>query len=161
MPRPDPDQELLPSVLDRLIDLDPKVSSESQSYRSGRLTQLKQSVKRDLEWLLNSRRLLVEIPPGLTHLQESLLTFGLPDFTHSSISRSEDQVALRQIVESAIARFEPRLTQVNVTLVEGKQFDRTLRFRIDGILEVEPTPEAVSFDSVLQLLTKTFKLEGE
>ncbi|MEO6810401.1 MAG: type VI secretion system baseplate subunit TssE, partial [Isosphaeraceae bacterium] len=80
---------------------------------------------------------------------------------HSSMSSSEDQVALRQLVESAIARFEPRLTQVNVSMVEGKQFDRTLRFRIDGILEVEPTPEAVSFDSVLQLLTKTFTLEGE
>ena len=54
----------------------------------------------DLEWLLNSKQTVVEIPTDLKHLRGSLLTFGLPDFTHASLARAEDQRALqRNIVD--------------------------------------------------------------
>src|SRR5262249_40522838 len=76
--RPDADPELLPPALARLIALEPDVSSEPPGSRYGRLAQLKASVKRDLQWLLNARRPLVDLPPGCKQLRESLLTFGLP-----------------------------------------------------------------------------------
>ncbi len=161
MPSPDPNQELLPSVIDRLIDHEPRVSTEPESRRVARLSDIKQSVRRDLEWLLNSRRLVVDIPHGLTQLKTSVLTYGLPDFTHSSLVNPGDRAALQRAIENVVARFEPRLTQVVVTLVEGGALDRGLRFRIDAVLDVKPTPEAISFDSVLELPTKAFVVQGD
>jgi type VI secretion system protein ImpF len=109
MPRIDADQPLLPSVLDRLIDREPKVSAEPQEARSRLLAQIKDAVKRDLEWLLNTKQ-TAELPAGLARLRASLLAFGLPDFTHSSLSSNQDQAKLRRAIELAIQQFEPRLT---------------------------------------------------
>jgi type VI secretion system protein ImpF len=150
--------DLVPSVLDRLIDNEPDVSTEPQVNRSVRVGQVKESVKRDLEWLLNTKRTIVEIPAELRHLNASLLTFGLPDFTHASLNRADDKRALQQAVEIVVRRFEPRLKDVAVTVLEAREFDRGLRFRIDAKLDIEPAPEAVSFDSVLDLSNKSFAI---
>jgi type VI secretion system protein ImpF len=161
MPRAPIEYSLLPSILDRLIDRDPKVSTEPQSARSPLPSQIKDSVKRDLEWLLNSKQLLAQWPEDFRHLERSLLTYGLPDFSSSTLSNSAHQDRLRRAVEQAIAQFEPRLSRVSVTIVEGRELDRSLRFRIDAMLRVDPAPEPVTFDSVLQLSTRAFVVQGE
>ena len=152
---------LRPSVLDRLIDFDPKVSTEPQSARTPLPAQIKESVKRDLEWLLNSKQCLADWPEDLRHLNGSVLTYGMPDFSSSTLSNTAHQDRLRRSVEESIARFEPRLARVSVTIVEGREFDRSLRFRIDAMLRVDPAPEPVTFDSVLQLSTRAFVVQGE
>jgi type VI secretion system protein ImpF len=159
MARIEATSELVPSVLDRLIDEAPSAPSEAASARSIRVGELKQTVRRDLEWLLNTRRTL-EIPPGLPHLEKSLATYGLPDITSASLSNPHDRARLRRSVEETIARFEPRLSQVRVVLDESRERERAVRFRIDAVLNVEPNPEPVAFDSVLQLHNKAFSVEG-
>jgi type VI secretion system protein ImpF len=161
MARVESDQDLRPSVLDRLIDREPRVSSEEALRGSQHLARVKEAVKRDLEWLLNSRQLLADRPPELKHLANSLLTFGMPDFSTSMLSNTNDQDRLRRVVQETIARFDPRLAAVQVTLVEGREFDRSLHFRIDALLRVEPSPLPVTFDSVLQLSSRAFVVEGE
>lgn len=160
MPRPDADQGLVASILDRLIDREPKVSTEPHGSRSIHPAQLKEAVKRDLEWLLNSKQVLVKMPDGLHHLNRSLLTYGMPDLSAASLSNQEDQDRLRRSIEVTIGRFEPRLTGVVVSVVEGRAYDRMLRFRIDALLRMDPEPEPVSFDSVLELNTKAFEVQG-
>jgi len=159
MARPDSEYELLPSVLDRLLDEDPRVKTEPQSGRSTTLARLKGSVKRDLEWLLNTKRMVLDIPPQLPHLRNSVLAYGLPDFTHTSLGTNDDQRELRRTIEDTVRRFEPRLLDVAVTLLDGPTHERSVRFRIDGVLDVDPTPEAVTFDSVLQLPTHTIVVQ--
>ena len=44
------------SVLDRLIDRDPKNRSEIPYTRAQSLRELKLALKRDLEWLLNTQK---------------------------------------------------------------------------------------------------------
>ena len=39
--------------------------------------------------------------------------------------------------------------------------DRTIRFHIDAILQAEPAPEPIQFDSTLRLTTGTFEVKGE
>jgi len=152
---------LTPSILDRLIDKDPKVSTEPTSVRGTQQAQIKESVKRDLEWLLNSKQLNSDWPEDLKQLNRSLLTYGMPDFSSSTLSNSIQQDRLRRAVEETISRFEPRLSRVNVAIVEGKEHERSVRFRIDAMLRVDPAPEPVTFDSVLQLSTRAFVVQGE
>jgi type VI secretion system protein ImpF len=155
------DQLLLPSVLDRLLDDDPEVTSEPAKSRAQVLREMKQSVRRDLENLLNSRRRAGPVPPELTELGQSLAGYGLPDFTGTDITSAEAREAFRQAVEAVLRTYEPRFKTVAVQLLEGTEpLDRTLRFRIDALLYAFPAPEVVVFDSAVEPLTGDVEVKG-
>jgi len=156
------DQSLLPSVFDRLLDDEPDNSRETARSRRQVLRQLKQSVGRDLENLLNTRQRWGEIPETMEELQHSLVNYGIPDFTGINMSLPSERQRLRGIIERVIMRFEPRFKSVKVQLLENADsFDRTLRFRIEGLLHVEPSPEPVIFDSQLEPTTANFEVKSK
>jgi type VI secretion system protein ImpF len=161
MARYDSEVRIAISVLDRLIDYEPEVSQEPLASRSRNLRQLKQAVRRDLEWLLNTREYIGEIPPDLKEVQHSLAVYGLPDFTSTSIKDPNNQERLRRAIEEEIVLFEPRLESVNVTLVPGNEKERAMHFRIDGLLRVDPVSEPVTFDTVLDSGSSHFTLKGD
>ena len=151
MARIDNEIHITPSVFDRLLDFEPDVSSEAPKSRSKSLRELKQSVKRDLEWLLNTRRYAGEIPDNLEEVNKSVLIFGLPDFTGLGAKSSAEQKRLIKELESALKIFEPRLMDVRVSFEPPSETERVLKFRIEARMRVDPTPEPVTFDTILQL----------
>lgn len=157
----DNEVRITPSVLDRLIDYEPEISREPIASRAKTLRQLKMSVRRDLEWLLNSRQVVGGIPAGLKELSRSLATYGLPDFTSVSVKSPAAQTRMRRAIETAISIFEPRLTDVVVTLEPERETERALRFRIDARLLVDPAPEPVTFDTMLQLHSGEYRVQGD
>lgn len=161
MARYDSEVRIAISVLDRLIDYEPEVSREPVASRSRSLRQLKQAVRRDLEWLLNTREYIAEIPPDLKEVQHSLAVYGLPDFTSTSTRDPNNQERLRRAIEEEIVLFEPRLEAVNVTLVQGTDKERAMHFRIDGQLRVDPVSEPVTFDTVFDTGSTHFTLKGD
>ncbi len=158
-----PNQRLLPSVLDRLLDDDPSVTREAEKSRSQLLRELKQSVRRDLENLLNTRISLYPIPEDLQELQTSVLNYGIPDFTGVGMGSRTQRTKLARIVQDAIQRFETRFKTVRVELVDdrGSLNDRTIRFRIEGLLHAEPAPEPVTFDSQLRPQLGEFDVKAD
>ena len=156
MPPPTADRKLVVSILDRLVDLDPKQLSGESADPPATLSAVRAAVKRDLEWLLNSKRPPGKLPEDLRQIQVSTLTYGLPDFTASGLNDQAHQDRLRRTIEQAIAQFEPRLSQVRVSLVREPGIDRNLRFQIDAMLKADPAPVAVTFDSTLELATRSF-----
>jgi type VI secretion system protein ImpF len=161
MPRTDNEIRITPSVLDRLLDDDPAQTVEAPASRSKSIEGLKQSVRRDLEWLLNTRRIVGGAPPGLRELSHSLAAYGLPDFSVFSVSSPSDQVRMQRILEAAISSFDPRLEDVRVTLVPTRDAEQKLRFRIDARLRVEPAPEPVTFDTVLLTVSNQYTVKAE
>jgi len=156
------DQSLVPSVFDRLLDDEPTISREAAHSRRQVLRQLKQSVGRDLEHLLNTRQGWGELPESLEELPQSLVNYGIPDFTGLNMSIPSERERLRGTIERVILRFEPRFKSVRVLLLDNTEsFDRTLRFRIEGMLHVEPAPEPVVFDSQLEPTTANFKINSQ
>jgi type VI secretion system protein ImpF len=121
----------------------------------------KAAVERDLEWLLNSRRAVYKQPNGMKPLGRSLVTYGLPDLASLCPSAAGDQQRLRLEIQEAIRRFEPRLARVRVTVEGDPTPERSIRFRIEALLRVEPEPEPVAFDSVLRLDDQTFEIREE
>ena len=61
---------ITPSIVDRLLDFEPKISTEAPKSRSQGLRELKQSVRRDLEWLLNTRHSADKVPEGLEEVSK-------------------------------------------------------------------------------------------
>ena len=162
MPRSDREVNITPSLLDRLLDDAPAQSQEPMPSRSQNVRGLKASVARDLEALLNTRReTLEELDADWVETKTSLLTYGLPDFTAFSLLGEKDRARIRRTLEEAIAIFEPRLERVHITLDAPREHDRALRFRVDGLLRVDPAPEPVTFDTVLQLPSQQYVVKGD
>jgi type VI secretion system protein ImpF len=161
MSRFDNEIRITPSVLDRLLDDRPEETREAPANRQTSLRLLKVAVKRDLEWLLNTRCNPEGVPDGLTEVGRSLAVYGLPDFTTATVKNAEDQNRLREAVERAVRLFEPRLEGVEVSLDTTSEAERSMRFRIDGRLRVDPAPEPVTFDTTLQLMSGEFRVKGD
>jgi type VI secretion system protein ImpF len=137
-----------PSVLDRLIDDDPSSNVEPPLTRSQSVRVFKTSLRRDLEWLLNARRIITPVPEECEEVARSVYTFGLPDITSMSKDSRESFERLARLIQSAIDVFEPRLGDVTVHLADGEaRLLRDVHFVIDGILKLDPMPERVQFDT--------------
>jgi type VI secretion system protein ImpF len=143
---PGPMDQLTPSLLDRLTD--------SQTAPFQKLADLRKSVRRDLEMLLNTRWRCVQERDVPEALAGSLVNYGLPDFSGGNHQAAQDPRKVCEAVEESIRRFEPRLCEVHVRLIdETRAVDRTLRFQIEAVLRVEPWEERVRFNSVMEPTT--------
>jgi type VI secretion system protein ImpF len=150
MVRADSHMPLLASLIDRLIDDDPTVSTEPAWRQSIGLRSYQASVVRDLENLLNCRQLRPELIDDGGELAVSTLTYGLPEFSSLGTGSPTERETLRRSFEDAIVRFEPRLRQVRVQLHEPSgPSDRTLKLTIDALLWVDPNPVPITFDTVV------------
>jgi type VI secretion system protein ImpF len=149
------------SVLDRLQDDEPNQSRDVPKSRSDTLVDLKQSIRHDLENLLNSRRRGVTWPAHLTELARSLVNYGLPDLTGLDTATADSREELRRTLETVIRTFEPRFKSVRVHVLENAEtLDRTLRFRIDALVRVDPVPEPVVYDSTVEPVVGSFEIRG-
>ena len=162
MARWEPEQTVTQSVLDRLIDREPANSSEAAPTRAQSVRQLKVSLRRDLEWLLNSRRTPEAVGGEFQELEQSLYNFGLPDVTTLSWDSARDRGRLARMIEQVLHTFEPRMSGVRVVAVDAAAGARhVMRFQIEGMLEMDPSPEHISFDTLLQLSSGEYHVKGD
>ena len=160
MARVDKKKKLRPSILDRLFDNDPNNNVEVDPDQHQKLKELRGSVRRDLENLLNTRYRMIEPENEYTEIQSSLLNYGLPDLATVNISDKEKRKDFIQHMETVLIEYEPRFKSVKVRYMENSDsLDRTLRFRIDATLYADPSPEMVVFDSILEPVTRTVNVE--
>ena len=132
-------QPLVPSILDRLMDENPGATREPVKSRTQVLRELKQSVRRDLENLLNTRCRCKTWPSNLTELRISLANYGIPDITGTNLSTDRQREEFRRTMEEVIRNFEPRFQSVRVEILDNSEpMDRMLRFRIDALLHAAP-----------------------
>lgn len=141
-------------LLDRLIDEAPDQSRDPPSSVADTMASLRQSVRRDLESLLNARRRWRSWPKSLSELATSPVGYGIPDFASGAFNDAKRREELRLEIEDTIRRFEPRFLSVRVHLIDTReQLESTLRLRIDAVMHAEPAPEAVTFDTLVDPTT--------
>lgn len=156
----DKERNLRASVLDRLFDDEPNVSVDSERSRLRKLKDLRNSVRRDLESLLNARYRVVSPPEQYRELSTSLFNYGLPDLATVNMLDVAKRQEFTRNIEKIIRTYEPRFKTVKVSYVDNaRKNDRTLRFRIDAIMYADPAPEVVVFDSVLEPVLRSVTVE--
>ena len=149
------------SVLDRLIDREPKSQSEAPLTRSQSVRVLKAAVQRDLEWLLNTRRIFQEPDESLKEVNRSVYIYGLPDFSQYTMHSPGDQATLLRHLLTTVKLFEPRLGNVRIVPMETTESGiQQFRLRIEAMLLMDPSPEPVSFDTVIGLKSGNCKISG-
>jgi type VI secretion system protein ImpF len=147
-----------PSLLDKLFDDDPR-SPAPAAMRQWSLDELKARVARDVEALLNTRIVLTEDELlKLPECQRSVLTYGLNDFSGLSLASHLDRTFICDSIAQAVARHEPRLRDVRVSLEVNEQSTNVLYFVIRAKLVVHPAEEPVSFDAMLQASTLQYSV---
>jgi type VI secretion system protein ImpF len=149
------------SVLDRLIDREPKSPSEAPLTRSQSVRLLKAAVQRDLEWLLNTRRIFQEPDESLKEINRSAYIYGLPDFSQYTMASASDQAKLLRQLLTTVKLFEPRLANVRLVPLETTEKGiQQFRLRIEAMLLMDPSPEPVSFDTVIGLKSGNCRISG-
>jgi type VI secretion system protein ImpF len=149
------------SIFDRLLDDSPEQNVEAEPNRSSLYFQVRESLKRDLEAVLNSRRRFLSPPEHMRYLDQSMLNYGLTDFTNDSVHNSDFHMMFRDHVLNVIFRLEPRLTNVDLKILENNDpFDRSLRFRIQGMMLLgENEQEEIIFNSYLDAIERSVVIE--
>ena len=119
------------------------------------LGDLRDCVKRDLDWLLNARN--YSPSEGLDDFPEvshSVLNYGLPDLTGKTATGLEIR-QLERLLKQSIRDYEPRIIErtLKVQLMPDKsQMDNNaLTFEIEGELWAEPVPIHMHLRTELQL----------
>jgi type VI secretion system protein ImpF len=140
-------ERLKPSLLDRLTDDEPDEPRDAQQRRYVSAKQLRESVVRDLGWLLNCVRLsTVQALDAYPYAEKSVLNFGLPDLSGRT-SSSIDAPALERQLRQAVLDFEPRLIPssvvVRVLTSPPESSHNNLQLVIEGTLLAHPVPLAL------------------
>lgn len=155
-------QQIQAPLLSRLMDYEPENICDVDEKRYISFTQLQEDIKQNLENILNTRLMLLDADPQLTEVKQSVLHYGIPDFTQQYAMVKAQQKVLCQRIEKAINHFEPRLQQVSIMLAENPDKNsRILTIRINGTIVVKPIAKQTSFESSLDIVRYQFIFKDE
>jgi type VI secretion system protein ImpF len=156
-------------LFERLVDIEPG-AGEPTPFRVLTREKLRDSVKRELGQLLNSR---CPVPLHLIGEEErTVINYGLPDFTSLSPQSADDRKLIASIIGQTIAAFETRLLNVRVTAEYVEGDERALHITVeadlvtDTVVEIHSFPEfgasvePVSFPLVLRSKTGIMEIYG-
>jgi len=152
--------EIVFSLVDRLIDLDPEAEQEIPVSSWEQEREFKRRLCRDLTALLNTRRAEHDFDPAFEECTNSLLSFGINDFTSYNLKNAIEQEQVRRSIERAIRQFEPRLARVEVTVEPPDEARPVLQFQIAAFLRMETEGEPVVFDITLQRESRRMIVSG-
>ncbi|GAA5172748.1 type VI secretion system baseplate subunit TssE [Viridibacterium curvum] len=149
----------LPTLFERLFDDAPHREAEADPLRRWSVDELKDSVIRDLESLLNNRAALsadhfVRFPES----HRSVASYGMEDFVGLSLANPGDRELICNTLARTIEHHEPRLRDVVVHLEADRSSIGCLQFGISAVLYVAPANEPVSFDALLQPNTQQYSI---
>jgi len=140
-----------PGLLDRLMRERGEGAASALPGAPFNIEQLKDSVARDLEALLNTRiafdAATLDIYPAV---RGSILRYGVIDFAGLCLTSAQDRAAVCASIEDAIATHEPRLRAVKATLGHDAGDVNRLHIAIQARLALDGLQEPVSFNAVLQ-----------
>jgi type VI secretion system protein ImpF len=147
-------QRFQPSFLDRLSDR-PEPQRRQDAGLS--LDEVRERVSRDLEALLNTRcGLAAGQLDAYPRCRESVLGFGLRDFSSMSLVKPEDRADICRALERSVTDHEPRLKHVRVQLSPEARDSKRLCFHIHALLSLNELREPINFNATLHPVTQQY-----
>jgi type VI secretion system protein ImpF len=154
---------LIPSLIDRLVDDEPKKNAEAREFRVLSLSQLRASVLRDLNWLFNATQLAASLDlSDHPAVLRSVVNYGLPALSGQT-ARQMDMPQLERAIRQAIIDFEPRIladTLRVTTEFNERDLDHhnQISFRIEAQIWAVPAPIELLVRSELDLESGTARV---
>ncbi len=147
-----------PGLFDRLLGMPARGPGKAAAQRLT-IEELKDTVARDLEALLNTRACIQdETLQAYPECSRSMVAYGLSDFADLCLSSPTDRAAICASIEKTIGCHEPRLRNVRASLdLQGDSVNR-LNFSITAVLVASVSQEPVNFDAVLTPSTLQYSI---
>lgn len=148
-------ERLQPALLDRLTDDEPDKKQESREKRVLTIHKLRESVLRDLSWLLNTTNLeaVVNLDPT-PEVIHSVLNYGLQDIA-GTVASSADAGELQRKLRQVLIDFEPRILReslnIRVSVSDEQMNANSMTFEIEGDLWGQPLPQRLYLRTVVDL----------
>jgi len=135
---------LRPSLLERLTDDAPTQKVEARDRRQGSEQRLRESVLRDLGWLMNCASLESQVDlDDYPFVKASVINFGVPEFS-GVVLATLDAPDLEERIRTAILRFEPRIIPESLVVRcrtnSGTMSVHSLAFDIKADVRADPMP---------------------
>lgn len=155
-------ERLQPSLLDRLTDMDPTSSTEARDDRVINIRRLRDIIRRDLSWLLNSNSqdTLIDAEQ-YPHISRSVLNYGVQEVA-GDFSTEIRAAEIRKAIKRAIILFEPRIKDGTLEIIprEDKKSSQTIvEFDIRADMWAQPLPMELYLRSQVDLTTGQLHLE--
>jgi len=152
-----------PFLLDRLTDDSSDQSKESRDKNVFSPRQVKESLMRDLAWLLNTPAPRAADGLGaFPQVESSVLNYGIPDLTGLTASAVPGSDLERSILR-AIQHFEPRMEKHSLTvrLLTGEESPgaNVVALEIRGEVVANPMPEPLYIQTEVDLETGQYALK--
>ncbi|RWX81497.1 type VI secretion system baseplate subunit TssE [Neorhizobium lilium] len=155
------DRVLARSILDRLIDEAPDRSFDPPVNLTDQVRDMRESIRRDLEALLNTRRCPAAPPVMLAELRDALVSYGVDGMVSANLVTDEAKLRLAQSIERRISLFETRLSDVRVTILKSRTItERALRMRIQATFRLHEGMPPIGFESTIDPSTQRFLVEA-
>lgn len=148
-----------PNLFEQLFDDSPRQHSDERVVRRLNIDELKASVARDLESLLNTRSVVSAQLQGFELVQSSILNFGILDFVGLSSANPMDCDYICRKIASTVEQQDSRLRHVRVSLDIGAVEVNQLCFSIEALLKVYPAQELVSFDAFFEPSSQRYQVK--
>lgn len=155
---------LVPCLLDRLTDVDPRSSHDAKYYRGISISKYRESILRDILYLLNStclhsEQLEILLP---THVKSSTINYGIPAFSGVNIS-DINWTNVQNLILESLTNFEPRLEKSGLKVVVHIENDlhfnhNQLLIEIRGMIKLNPYPREFWLRTNIDVETGLFSL---
>jgi type VI secretion system protein ImpF len=121
--------------------------------------QFYEILRQDLENMLNTHALNIQLPIAKEELNKSILTYGIPDFMSFKLAHEGIKTELCKKIAELIQLHEPRLSEVSVSWQKQTQNNHCLKLQIEATLNLKNSLTNISFNSRLDPLTPKFIIE--
>jgi len=148
------------SLLDRITE--PFLNKKSQYNSTHRKEKLFESIRQDLENLLNTKKPCITIPNSLSELKQSIYSYGLADFLRAKLDSDNFLDIFSNEIISAIEKHEPRLSNVKISFDEKNtknSVNNSLSFYLEALLLTDENVEEIRYESNIEQSTKKIILK--
>lgn len=120
-----------------------------ESFSSDSKKSIENHIHDNLALLLNTRRKMFtdNLIEKNKPLLDSLLCFGIPDFNLVDFTHPQAQDNFCQVVSKAIYQYEPRLSNISVSIINNDQvIERCLKIKIEAMIKTNHQPASFELE---------------
>ena len=160
-----PNQQLLPTLFDRLFDNAPHKLKESELEYAVDKKQMMNIVRRDLAFLFNTSSIERDMNRSVySAVAESVINYGIPPLAGEHMA-SKSWQEMEGIIRRAIIDFEPRVIAKSLTIKPsdnlsqlGDKVYNMMAFTVRGQIYLEPYPLEFTMQSAVDIENSRFKV---
>jgi type VI secretion system protein ImpF len=155
-------ERLQPSLLDRLTDDAPTERQETRAHRAIDISRLREIIKRDLAWLLNTNNIENMIDTkAYPNVTRSVLNYGVGEVA-GEYSTSQRAELIRKSIHRAISIHEPRIITGSAAVElreEDNKGETQIAFDIHADMWAQPVPLELFLRSKVDVTTGEVTLD--